>query len=105
MTELQIGLISLGVIAVVGVVAYNKWQEMRQRRQASGLCKDGLPDVLLDGPPGSAEKKGAGERAKKAAVPQSPLDPLAAGERVEPMLRSEPAIDEAEPPPPPPLPP
>ena len=97
MTELQIGLISLGVIAVVGVVAYNKWQEMRQRRQASGLFKESLPDVLLDGAPGPAERKGAGDRTKKAAASQSPPDSLAPGERVEPMLRSEPTLDEAEP--------
>ena len=32
MTELQMGLIGLGALAVVGVVAYNKWQEHRQRK-------------------------------------------------------------------------
>ena len=31
MTELQMGLIGLGCAAVVGVVAYNKWQEYRHR--------------------------------------------------------------------------
>jgi hypothetical protein len=100
MTELQIGLIGLGVIAVVGVLAYNKWQELRHRGQAKGLFRDVLPDVLLDGAFGTAGRKGAGERPKKAAASQPPLDPPTAGERVEPMLRSEPALDEAEPLPP-----
>jgi hypothetical protein len=34
MTELQMGLIGLGVAAVFGVFGYNKWQEMRQRKVA-----------------------------------------------------------------------
>jgi hypothetical protein len=107
MTELQMGLIGLGVVAVVGVLAYNKWQEMRQRRQAEGMLQDGLPDVLLDGssaPGESAGKgadKGAGGGAKKAAsspaVSPSPFDPMMADERVEPVLRSEPRLDEPEP--------
>jgi hypothetical protein len=112
MTELQMSLIGLGVVAVAGVLAYNKWQETRQRRQAEGMLKDGLPDVLLDGPSAPGERKNAGQgrdaggRTEKAAVPPaappSSFDPLMAGERVEPVLRSEPTIDE--PPPPPPMP-
>ena len=34
MNDLQLGLIGLGAAAVVGVVGYNKWQEMRQRKLA-----------------------------------------------------------------------
>jgi FtsZ-interacting cell division protein ZipA len=111
MTELQMGLIGLGVVAVAGVLVYNKWQEMRQRRQAEGLLKDGLPDVLLDGFSAPGERKGAdkgaGERAKKAAsspaIHPSSFDPMMADERVEPVLRSEPALDEPEPSPIPPI--
>lgn len=49
MTELQMGLIGLGACAVIGVLAYNKWQETRQRRQADESLKSRHPDVLLDG--------------------------------------------------------
>ena len=48
MTELQIGLIGLGATAVVGVVAYNTWQEYRHRKLADKILKAQHPDVLLD---------------------------------------------------------
>ena len=47
MTELQMGLIGLGAFAVVGVVAYNKWQEIRQLKQAEQVLQANHPDVLL----------------------------------------------------------
>ena len=37
MTELQMGMIGLGALAVIGVMAYNKWQEIRQRKQAEQI--------------------------------------------------------------------
>jgi FtsZ-interacting cell division protein ZipA len=105
MTELQMGLIGLGVIVVVSVLAYNKWQEICQRRQAEGMLKDGLPDVLLDEAPRPAEKKETGEQAKKATLPpaKSPpsFDSRRVDERVEPVLRSEPTLDEPQASPPP----
>ena len=48
MTELQMGLIGLGATAVVVVLGYNKWQEMRQRKLAEQLLSAGHADVLLD---------------------------------------------------------
>ena len=53
MTELQMGMIGLGALAVVGVMAYNKWQEHRQRKQAEQMLQASHPDVLLDGPLGA----------------------------------------------------
>ena len=47
MTELQMGLIGLGVAAVFGVFGYNKWQEMRQRKVAEAV----LMLSTLDDPP------------------------------------------------------
>ena len=47
MTELQMGLIGLGVAAVFGVFGYNKWQEMRQRKVAEAVLKPQHEDVLL----------------------------------------------------------
>lgn len=47
MTELQYGLIGLGVLAVAGVVAYNKWQEHRHRKVAESVLRPEHDDVLL----------------------------------------------------------
>jgi len=58
MTELQLGLIGLGGAAIVGVVAYNKWQEYRQRKLAEQLLQARHTDVLLDQP--LAGETGAG---------------------------------------------
>lgn len=47
MTELQMGLIGLGATAVVGVLAYNKWQEYCQRKLAEALLRPEHEDLLL----------------------------------------------------------
>ena len=97
MTELQMGLIGLGALAVVGVVAYNKWQEMRQRKQAESVLKASHPDVLLEGsaPEAAAGMAEPGGEPREAAVSQAPelpseSDPVLADARVEPVLRYEP---------------
>ena len=58
MTELQMGLIGLGAAAVVGVLAYNKWQERRHRKLAESMLKPGHDDVLLgdESPPKKAAR-------------------------------------------------
>ena len=48
MTELQIGLIGLGGVAVFGVVVYNTWLEYRHRKLAQQLLKPSQSDVLLE---------------------------------------------------------
>ena len=60
MTELQMGLIGLGAIAVVGVVAYNKWQEHRHRKLAEKVLARDHEDVLL-GRDAEREHAAAGE--------------------------------------------
>ena len=47
MTELQLGLIGLGGVAVVGVFAYNQWQEYRHRKLTEAVFKPQHEDVLL----------------------------------------------------------
>ena len=71
MTELQMGLIGLGATAVVGVLAYNKWQEHRQRKLAESLLKPHHEDVLL------------GERPKAAPAPAERGEPEFRGEAPE----------------------
>ncbi|HPT51545.1 MAG TPA: cell division protein ZipA C-terminal FtsZ-binding domain-containing protein [Accumulibacter sp.] len=78
MTDLQMGMIGLGGIAVIGVLAYNKWQEHKHRELAEKLLSAQQADVLLDETPA----------AERAAFPENAEDV-----RVEPLLRTETAFD------------
>lgn len=49
MSDLQLGLLVIGVLVVAGVIAYNKWQEVRLHRKAHAEFGSRHPDVLLDG--------------------------------------------------------
>ena len=95
MTELQMGLIGLGATAVVAVLGYNKWQEVRQRRLAERLLTAEHSDVLLD-----EADAGDGEPMLANDTPVEPMlaDPLppsaapayhtavASSERIEPSF-------------------
>jgi hypothetical protein len=86
MTELQLGLIGLGATAVVGVFAYNKWQEYRQRKLAEGLLKPSQADILLGDRPKAAPQPAVAERSEPEIRVETParLD-----ERVEPVFVDE----------------
>lgn len=92
MTELQIGLIGLGASAVVGVFAYNKWQEYRHRKLAEAVFKPQHEDVLLgDGPKMAARPAVAGRSEPEIRENEAP----AASEWVEPVfVDSHPAVPE-----------
>ena len=47
MTDLQLGLLAIGALAVVAVVLYNRWQERAARRDAQQAFGSGHADVLL----------------------------------------------------------
>ncbi len=85
MTELQIGLIGLGALGVISVMAYNKWQEMRQRKLAEQVLDCRHPDVLLDeqtdreAVDSSSVMPDAMDEPRSAAIPSSE-------ERIEPVL-------------------
>ena len=79
MTDLQMGLIGFGGVAVLGVLAYNKWQERKHRKMAEKLLSARQTDVLLD-EPGSAS---GGGLANEGAPPGDL-------ERIEPLLRAHP---------------
>jgi FtsZ-interacting cell division protein ZipA len=103
MTDLQMGLIGLGIVAVVGVTAYNKWQEARQREQAREVLKADHPDVLLG--------DGTETAVPETSFPARPEENRALPEdaRREPVLRSEseftlPEVPGTEPPTPKPSP-
>ncbi len=49
MSELQIGLLAIGALVVIGVLAYNRVQERGARRAAERAFRSGHADVLMDG--------------------------------------------------------
>lgn len=101
MSELQVGLIGLGVIGVLAVVVYNTWVEYRQRKQARALLAESHADVLLGGDsapagPAPVEPSTAAQPITPPATQPLPFvgsttaDPAFADERREPVLRFEP---------------
>jgi FtsZ-interacting cell division protein ZipA len=97
MTELQMGLIGLGTAAVVGVVAYNKWQERQHRKLAQKMLNAQHEDVLLDEAANapSADAFVENEAEAFAVSPErANLPAHAVGERIEPMLRLDPRLEE-----------
>jgi len=49
MSDLQLGLLAIGVAVVVGVIAYNKWQEAKLGRRTEAAFGSRHGDVLLRG--------------------------------------------------------
>jgi hypothetical protein len=47
MSDLQLGLLAIGVAVVAGVIAYNRWQEARIRRRTEGAFASRHEDALL----------------------------------------------------------
>ena len=84
MTELQMGLIGLGATAVVGVLAYNKWQEYRHRKLAEAVLKPQHDDVLL----GRCAEADAAGCSQRAGIARRSAGRCA--ERLEPVLADEP---------------
>lgn len=88
MTELQIGLIGLGVAAVAGVYGYNKWQEIRHRKVAEKVLHTHHDDVLLG-------DTAAARRSPRVAVErQEPAVEPVAAESLE--NRREPVLGDSE---------
>ena len=58
MTDLQISLIGIGIAIVIGVIAYNKWQEYRAKKHVERAFSDPVEDVLI----GAAQTENRTER-------------------------------------------
>jgi hypothetical protein len=67
MSDLQLGLLAIGVAVVVGVIAYNKWQEAKLRRKAEAAFGAQHGDALLRGATGD------GEWSRRAPSASGPL--------------------------------
>lgn len=77
MSELQLGLLGIGVLVVLGVLAYNRLQETRLKRQAEEVFGSKHDDLLLD--------RKSGDMASRRPPPPGST------ERVEPTLAIAPA--------------
>lgn len=102
MTDLQMGLIGLGAAAVVGVFAYNKWNEYKHRKLAEQLLKAQHTDVLLNDAearetapvfttrepdPDFEPELDAGPAAESISVmAENRVAPASSGERIEPVF-------------------
>lgn len=71
MSELQLGLLAIGLIVVAGVFAYNRRQERKARRAAQDSFQSGHADVLLEPLAGRIEPAAAEvqQGAARAAAP------------------------------------
>lgn len=85
--SLQYGLIGLGALAIVCLIAYNLWQEYKTRKHAEQAFRSTHHDVLLDGDVEPAIPPGAGGRMEPAlrAVPQEEAEVSDAPEKQEPV--------------------
>ena len=92
MTELQMGLIGFGTLAVVGVFAYNKWQEHRHRKLAEAVLKPHHDDVLLGDAPRPVARPVVTERNEPeirddaADFPSERVEPVFADAAPEPVV-------------------
>jgi hypothetical protein len=91
MSELQIGLLAIGVVVVAGVFGYNKWQERKFRVDADLRLKSGHDDVLLR----EAEPAATTESAAVARAVAEPV--VGSGERIEPVMVTRRAAADAAP--------
>ncbi|WP_303784834.1 cell division protein ZipA C-terminal FtsZ-binding domain-containing protein [Azovibrio restrictus] len=71
MSELQMGLLALGGVAVLGVFVYNKWQERQHRKVAERVFQQPGEDVLLDRPVPEPvwQEGGAAQRQEPVLAP------------------------------------
>jgi len=78
MNELQYGMIGFAAMAIVGVLAYNKWQEHKHRKLAEQVLKARHDDVLLEPGAAGAMSGGAGEERGEGLSPSFPPPVIAA---------------------------
>lgn len=73
MSDLQLGLLGIGILVVLAVLAYNKWQELKLRRQAEAVFASRHRDALLGE---RAERSSAGGVATGGRTPGPPGEPV-----------------------------
>ena len=81
-SDLQLALIALGASGVVGVFAYNKWQERKHQAHAERVFRKDHPDVLIEPP---------AERPAPAPAQVERAPDVTPAERIEPLIGEAPA--------------
>ena len=74
MSDLQLGLLAIGVAVVVGVIAYNKWQEAKLRRRTEAAFGARHGDALLRGSPADGDEHCAPTPGDVGTRPGRPHD-------------------------------
>lgn len=91
MSDLQLGLIVIGVLVIAGVMLFNHLQEVRYRRRVSGTFKHGHDDALFGGddstPPTTRIEPGFGEdplfpTSDKPSPPPTVAEPQTSANRL-----------------------
>lgn len=87
MSELQLGLLGIGILVVVGVLVYNKLQELRLTRRTDEVFKSDREDVLVGGGSFAAARPAAdlAERIEPTFSPK-PTESAAAGGSLDPRI-------------------
>ena len=88
MSELQLGLLGIGVLVVVGVLAYNRLQEDRLKRQGEEAFGSRHDDVLLGGRADdtAAERPEDSIERIEPTLSVTPADAAAAGGMLDPCI-------------------
>ena len=73
MSDLQLGLLAIGVAVVAGVIAYNRWQEARLRRRTEGAFAHGTT-MPCSGAAARRPSRGSRPRGGGRAGPGRPHD-------------------------------
>jgi len=81
MSDLQLGLLAIGAVVVISVLAYNTWQEAKFRRKADASLKSRHDDVLMGAAQDPAVAPGT-----PVERPQSARRGEHGGERIEPTF-------------------
>lgn len=72
MSELQLGLLGIGVLVVIGVLVFNKLQEVRLKRQSEEAFGSRHDDVLLGGKMAGAQRPGGSAERIEPTLSEAP---------------------------------
>jgi hypothetical protein len=94
MTELQTSLIAIGGTVIVGVFAYNKWQEHRAKKNVERAFSSDTEDVLMKAEPQLVPDEGNSQAAAPDALAQDMAEPVSEF-HPEPLAEQTQDIDES----------
>lgn len=86
MSELQLGLLGIGVLVVVGVLVFNKLQEARLKRQSEEVFGSRHDDVLLAGKTTGAQRPAGSVERIEPTLSEAPGETAAGGGMLDPGI-------------------